>query len=847
MTFLTMRSSILPALVLGAFLVLVPTAQAYTYASPLTASSATTVSGKCSGALVATLGTASGTGALPAVNSRAWELLSTSYSGGLPSNYNNGSYCIQAAVTSTTGGGGGGRGGGGGTKFDSNYGAFDFFSFFSIPTAFAQTDSWQIVYTIHSGSGTATQSGWYALTYVGAVSTPTASLSASPSTISQGSSSALTWSSTNATSCAGTGFSTGNATSGTVSVSPSSTTTYSVTCTGTGGTSPQASKQVIVTSTVAAPVTTVSTSPSSIQTGESVTITWSSTNASYCSSSQFDTEGATSGSVTLTPSSTTTYTVTCTGTTGTGSGTWQYQRSDTSDLACPWTDPNRPYSALATCPSSNPQGTSCTNPPNTNCKVNSGYCNAVTTDVYSCVASSPSPSDSESVQVLVGGPVTALLSSTKTTVQAGETTTLTWSSSGSEYCVAQELPLDETMPLSDFFAIGSSLSGSDVVRPTSDTQYSIYCYGPNYNNGQNTGVWVQTSISQSGKLCTGGTNNILLTNCPSSFNEGGSCSPIGSTCFGGDPDEADLLCPVGGGVDYGSPRYECQATGGGGSNSCQPDAINDYNPTCNANYEVLDFSCPVGYRVDRAYEACRQEGAPNTRPFRDVVTCTPCGGGGSGSGSDTAYDTITITVNEPQCSDNEDNDLDGDVDGVDDGCTPGDPNDDNESDDPLVTATLDCTSPNSCSLPVNSTAILTWSSVNATTCVNTAGEGAGGFSTGGAPSGTDTTTAIADNATYQIQCMGPDGSDIDSADILVRVPVVDIFADAYRVATNGQTTVHWTSQNALSCSVSGPGFSSVLLNGEQSVTITKQQEYKIDCEGATKSIIINPTFNLQEF
>jgi Peptidase A4 family len=62
----------------------------------------------------------------------------------------------------------------------------------------------------------------------------TASLSASPTKISSGQSSTLSWSSTNATSCAGGGF-TASGTSGSAVVSPSVTTSYSVTCNGLGG------------------------------------------------------------------------------------------------------------------------------------------------------------------------------------------------------------------------------------------------------------------------------------------------------------------------------------------------------------------------------------------------------------------------------------------------------------------------------------------------------------------------------------------------------------------------------------------------------------------------------------
>src|SRR5450759_5631414 len=74
---------------------------------------------------------------------------------------------------------------------------------------------------------------------------PPASLSANPTAITAGQSPTLTWSSTNATSCTGTGFSTGNATAGSVTVTPSITTSYSVSCTGSGGTA-TASATVVV-------------------------------------------------------------------------------------------------------------------------------------------------------------------------------------------------------------------------------------------------------------------------------------------------------------------------------------------------------------------------------------------------------------------------------------------------------------------------------------------------------------------------------------------------------------------------------------------------------------------------
>ena len=73
---------------------------------------------------------------------------------------------------------------------------------------------------------------------------PTVSLSASPSSITSGQSSTLSWSSTNASSCSASGGWSGTkSTSGSQSVSPTSNTTYTITCTGNGG---SANKSVTV-------------------------------------------------------------------------------------------------------------------------------------------------------------------------------------------------------------------------------------------------------------------------------------------------------------------------------------------------------------------------------------------------------------------------------------------------------------------------------------------------------------------------------------------------------------------------------------------------------------------------
>jgi hypothetical protein len=72
--------------------------------------------------------------------------------------------------------------------------------------------------------------------------------SASTATVTSGTPVTLTWSSTNATACTGTGF-TPSGTSGSVTVTPTATTKYSISCTGTGSSKNVANGDVTITVT----------------------------------------------------------------------------------------------------------------------------------------------------------------------------------------------------------------------------------------------------------------------------------------------------------------------------------------------------------------------------------------------------------------------------------------------------------------------------------------------------------------------------------------------------------------------------------------------------------------------
>lgn len=153
----------------------------------------------------------------------------------------------------------------------------------------------------------------------GSTPAPTVTLSASKTSVTSGSAVVLAWTSTNSTSCTGTGFATGAALSGSISVTPTVNTTYAVTCTGTGGSATKSVTVTVTTSggTTPAPTAAITSSKTSVTAGSAVTLTWASTNATNCTGTGFSTVGAPGGSVSVTPSADTTYAISCSGAGGT--------------------------------------------------------------------------------------------------------------------------------------------------------------------------------------------------------------------------------------------------------------------------------------------------------------------------------------------------------------------------------------------------------------------------------------------------------------------------------------------------------------------------------------------------
>ena len=173
--------------------------------------------------------------------------------------------------------------------------------------------------TASGAGGTATATATVTVT----TAPPTVSISANPTTITAGNSSVLTVVATNATTVTITGSDSSSytlqAAGGGQTVTPKTTTTYTATATGPGGTA-SAMVQVIVNPAVK-PTVTITANPTSINAGQSSTITVTATNATGVTLSGTDgttyTLQATGGTQVVSPTKTTSYQATATGPGGT--------------------------------------------------------------------------------------------------------------------------------------------------------------------------------------------------------------------------------------------------------------------------------------------------------------------------------------------------------------------------------------------------------------------------------------------------------------------------------------------------------------------------------------------------
>jgi len=292
---------------------------------------------------------------------------------------------------------------------------------------------------------------------------PTIIISAYPEIISLGGSATLTWSSTNATSCVIEPDVGDVATTGSTTVSPSETTTYTITAIGPGGTA-TASVAVII----ASPSVSLSAYPEIISLGGSATLTWSSTNATSCVIEPGIGNVDVSGSIAVSPTTLTTYTITATGPSGsaTATATISISEPDVTISADPETIQIGESSTLTW---SSTNATSCFIEPGVGDVATTGSTTVSPseTTTYTITAIGPGGTATASVTVALRYPVPIItISADPETINFGDSTTLTWSST---YADSATIEPD----------IGTiEVSGSISVSPTETTTFTITVTGP---------------------------------------------------------------------------------------------------------------------------------------------------------------------------------------------------------------------------------------------------------------------------------------------------------------------------------------------------------------------------------
>jgi plastocyanin len=253
--------------------------------------------------------------------------------------------------------------------------------------------------------------------------------------------------------------------SGAVTVSPAETTDYVITAEGPGG---QVTGQVTVTVAFPEPTAELLLQPALINPGESITLTWSTQNATQVSITPDVGTVTAEGAVTISPADSTTYTLTAVG----PGGTAEAQATVSVNFPPPTAELNADHLTVGSGETVTLTWTSayahqCVIEPDVGPVDPSGSI-AVTpteTTVYTLTATGPGGSATDTLTVTVIPKPQIVFSADPTTIQLGDPVTLTWEVSHADSCAIEP-------------DVGSvTASGSVTVNPIADTVYTLTATG----------------------------------------------------------------------------------------------------------------------------------------------------------------------------------------------------------------------------------------------------------------------------------------------------------------------------------------------------------------------------------
>lgn len=323
---------------------------------------------------------------------------------------------------------------------------------------------------------------------------PTVSLSANPSSITQGSFATLSWNSSNANSClASGGWSGQKSLSGSEQINPSITTSYTITCTNTQGRNAARSVTVFVNQQQQdLPTVSITANPNSVSQGQSSVLNWTSSNANSCyaTMSWWGTKPL-SGSEVVTPVNvwgSNIYRITCSNSFGSRSDEVNVNVNQVQNLSVSLTASQTNVNA------GNPV-TLYWNSTNANtCFATNGwsgtkalsgneivYPQATATYTITCLGAN-SQQRSESVTVTVNqqqSVPTVFITANPTQIYSGGSSVLVWNSNNTNSCYA-----------AGAWSGSKYTSGSQTVYPSTTGTYTIVCTG-------STGLQTQSSVTVS--------------------------------------------------------------------------------------------------------------------------------------------------------------------------------------------------------------------------------------------------------------------------------------------------------------------------------------------------------------
>jgi hypothetical protein len=136
---------------------------------------------------------------------------------------------------------------------------------------------------------------------------------------------------------------------------------------------------------------------------------------------------------------------------------------------------------------------------------------------------------------------------------------------------------------------------------------------------------------------------------------------------------------------------------------------------------------------------------------------------------------------------------------------------------------------------------LTWTATDATSC-----SASGGWTGTRAPSGTETMDALTQDGTFGISCAGPGGTAGKTVTVAVAAPpkpAVSLSASPSAVASDGNTTLTWSSSNASICAASGAWSGARATSGSETLgPLTSDSTFTLTCTGpedaASDSVVV---------